>query len=182
MEFDYLKALSGDYSKNEILTDIMRAYGKDVWNYAFSLCGKSEMADDIAQDVFLKVLQKIDTFRGEASMKTWLLKITRTTALNHRTTWFIRKVIPLGKGFENEEYGDSPSAESKAFETITLNDAWQNVMKLPTKLREVMVLFAYHEMSQKEIAETIGIPEGTVKSRLHHARIRFAKLHERSSE
>ncbi|WP_235426996.1 RNA polymerase sigma factor [Cohnella kolymensis] len=165
MEFDYLKALTGEYSKNQILTDIMRAYGKDVWNYAYSLSGKREMADDILQDVFFKALRKLDTFRGEASMKTWLLKITRNTALNYKTTWFIRKVIPIDKWFEDGNNGNHPSAETTAVQSIQLNDAWIQVMKLPVKYREVLILYAYHGMTQKEIAETIGVPEGTVKSR-----------------
>jgi len=178
VEFDYLKALTGDYSKNQVLTDIMRSHYKDVWNYAFSISGKPEMADDITQDVFFKVLQSLDTFRGESSMKTWLLKITRNTAFNHQKTWFIRKVIPVDKWFESGNY---PSAESTVMEGFRLNDAWVHVMQLPVKYREVLLLFAYHDMTQKEIAELIGIPEGTVKSRLHHARTRFGNKFERGN-
>ncbi|TJY40857.1 sigma-70 family RNA polymerase sigma factor [Cohnella pontilimi] len=160
----------------------MRSYGKDVWNYAFALSGTRDMADDIMQDVFFKALKHLDTFRGESSMKTWLLKITRNTALNHKTTWFIRKVVPIDKWLEHGNKSEFPSAETKALERIQLNEAWTHVMKLPVKFREVLILFAYHGMTQKEIAETIRIPEGTVKSRLHHARIRFAEHYQRGDD
>jgi RNA polymerase sigma-70 factor (ECF subfamily) len=171
-EFDYLKHLSDGYPKNEILQHIAETYGTDLWNYAFSIVGKPELADDITQDVFIKVLEKLQTFRGESSMKTWLLSITRNTAINSRTKWLIRKTFLIDKWTDRHSY---PSAETEAIEQIEMNNAWKMVMKLPLKYREVLVLFVHHEMSQKEIAETIGVPEGTIKSRLHHARLKLAK-------
>jgi RNA polymerase sigma-70 factor (ECF subfamily) len=175
LEFDYVKNLADGFPKNEILQEITQAYGKELWNYAYSIVGNAEMTDDIVQDVFIKVLEKIHTFRGESSMKTWLLSITRHIAYNSKSTWFIRKVILTEKWRERHSH---PSAESEAIQQIEMNEAWQTVMKLPAKYREVLVLFVHHGMSQKEIAETIGVPEGTVKSRLHHARLKFAKQYE----
>jgi RNA polymerase sigma-70 factor (ECF subfamily) len=172
LEFDYLKHLAGGHSKNEIIQQITQAFGKELWNYAFSIVGNAEMADDIIQDVMIKVLEKLHTFRGQSSMKTWLLSITRNTAYNSRSTWFIKKTIPIEKWTDQHSY---PSAETEAIEQIEMNNAWETVMKLPVKYREVLVLFVHHDMSQKEIAETIGVPEGTIKSRLHHARLKFAK-------
>lgn len=170
--FDYLKHLAEGHPKKEILQNIAEAYGKELWNYAFSIVGKAEIADDVIQDVFLKVLEKLQTFRGASSMKTWLLSITRNTAYNSRSKWLIRKTI----SFDNwSDQHSSPSAETVAIEHFELNNAWEVVMILPIKFREVLVLFAHHDMSVKEIAETTGVPEGTIKSRLHHARHKFAK-------
>jgi RNA polymerase sigma-70 factor (ECF subfamily) len=172
LDFDYLKHLSEGHSNNDIIKEIIQAHGKELWNYAYSIVGNAEMTDDIMQDVFIKVVNKLHTFRGASSIKTWLLSITRNTAYNSKSTWFIRKVLPFEKWSERQSY---PSAESEAIEQIEMNDAWETVMKLPVKYREVLVLMVHHDMSQKEIAETIGVPEGTVKSRLHHARLKFAK-------
>ncbi|MFC5407024.1 RNA polymerase sigma factor [Cohnella soli] len=178
MEFEYLKSLTGDYPRGEILTDMVRCFGKDVWNYALSISGKPEMADDITQDVFFKALKKLDTFRHESSMKTWLLRITRNSALNYKSNYFFKKVTLVDKWFESQPGLDHPSAESVALERIQLNEAWKIVLQLPTKYREVLVLFAFHEMTHNEIAQTVGIPEGTVKSRLHKTRILFAQKFE----
>jgi len=175
-EFDYVKHLSEGHPKNEIIKHIAEVYGKDLWNYAFSIVGKAELADDIIQDVFIKVIEKLQTFRGGSSMKTWLLSITRNTAYNSRSKWFIRKTTSFDKWADSYSY---PSAETEAIKQIEMNDTWKIVMGLPIKFREVLVLYVHHDMSHREIAETIGVPEGTVKSRLHHARLKFAKQYNR---
>lgn len=82
--------------KNVILEDLMVAYGEDVWNYAFFLTRQSELSDDITQDVFVRVYERLFSYRGEASVKTWLLTITRNLVRDHwRSAWF-RKVMPFG--------------------------------------------------------------------------------------
>ncbi|WP_239617694.1 RNA polymerase sigma factor [Cohnella mopanensis] len=174
-----MKHLSDGHPKNEIIQHIAEKYGNDLWNYAFSIVGKPEIADDILQDVFIKILEKLQTFRGGSSMKTWLLSITRNTAYNSRSKWLIRKTFSIDKWSDQHSY---PSAETEAIEQIEMNNAWKIVMKLPVKYREVLVLFVHHDMSQKEIAQTIGVPEGTIKSRLHYARLKFSKHYYRGVE
>ena len=158
--------------RNEALDELMNLYGQDVWNLAFSLTRRAEAADDIAQDVFVKAYQKWETYRGEASMKTWLLKIARNTAYDYQRSAFWRKVT-LVDYFADR--GAHPSAEEEALERLVQDDAWQAVLRLPVKYREVMVLHFHHQLSVAEIAELLGALESTVKSRLRRAR---AKLQE----
>lgn len=175
-EFDYLKHLTEGYPKSEIIKKIAETHGKDIWNYAYSIAGNATMADDITQDVLLKVMEKIQTFRGASSMKTWLLSITRNTAYTIRYKQQVKRFISFGQVDEQLHY---PSAERVVMDKLDMNEAWEAVMTLPVKYREVLVLFGYHEMSMKQISETLGVPEGTVKSRLHHARIKLARWQER---
>lgn len=175
-EFDYLKYLSEGHHKNQMIQQIAEVYGKDMWNYAFSIVGEAEIADDILQDVFLKIFEKLHTFRGGSSIKTWLLSITRNTAYNSRSKLRIRKTLSLERWTHRQFH---PSAESVVIEQIELHHAWKAVLKLPVKFREVLVLYVHHGMSVKEIAETLDVPEGTIKSRLHHARLKFAKQYNR---
>lgn len=90
------------------LDNLMKEYGQDVWNFAYLICKKRDMADDITQDVFLQAYRHMSPFRGEASLKTWLLKITRNISYNYRNTAFIRKVMLVD--FVERE-GAYPSAE-----------------------------------------------------------------------
>nr|WP_255570343.1 sigma-70 family RNA polymerase sigma factor [Cohnella sp. CFH 77786] len=147
--------------------ELMVTYGKDVWNYAFLLTRSPEMADDVSQDVFLRVYRKIGSFRGESSMRTWLLAITRNIAVNHRRAAFVRKVMLVDRQVTRETH---PSAEQDAMGRMLSEEIWELVMRLPAKFREVLVLDAKYGMTQKEIAQLLGVSEGTVKSRLSRAR------------
>ncbi|RIE03121.1 RNA polymerase sigma factor [Cohnella faecalis] len=157
----------------------MASYGQEVWNLAYLLTRKHEMADDITQDVFLKAHANIRAFRGDSSIKTWLLTITRNLAINSLRTAFMRKVtlvawvMPQGAG---------PSAEQEAMDNEWTSRVWLNVLKLPVKLREVLVLHAKYEMSTKDIAKMLQLSEGTVKSRLSRARSKMSEYRRESEE
>ncbi|AQR78382.1 RNA polymerase sigma factor [Paenibacillus larvae] len=147
--------------------DLMRQYGRDVWNYAFFLTKSSHVADDISQDVFVRAYTKLHTFRGESSVKTWLFTITRNLVMNHKHSAFIRKVT-LVDFFQHEH--EQKSAEERCLQDMNIREIWKLVLMLPDKYREVLVLDAKYELSTAEMAKLLGISEGTVKSRLHRAR------------
>ncbi|MFF2093081.1 RNA polymerase sigma factor [Paenibacillus sp. NPDC058174] len=180
MDFTYLETLSDGYNREQILSDLILAYRNEVWDYALSLTRSPHMADDIAQDVFLAVYEKLHTFRGEASIKTWLLRITRNISFNRRKSSFVRRVLLMKDLPENGS--NSPSAEIEAMDNLFSSEAWRLVLQLPVKQREVMVLHAHHSLSHEEIASLLRLPVGTVKSRLHHARIKLAKSYEGGQE
>ncbi|KIL40154.1 hypothetical protein SD70_15905 [Gordoniibacillus kamchatkensis] len=151
---------------------VIHQHWKEVWNYAYFLTGNRDTADDLTQDVFAKAYRDIASFRGEASVKTWLIKITRNTAANYRKSAFFRKV----RLFANVSVGGTaPSAEREYFSRLHASSVWDAVMKLPAKFREVLLLDARYELSNEEIAELLGISVGTVKSRIHRARAKISK-------
>jgi len=157
----------------DILSDLIAKYGQEVWNYAYFVTKNRSMADDITQDVFIQAYRHIASFRKESSVKTWLLKITRNISYNYRSSAFIRKVLLVDIIAPG---GTSRSAEQAYLEQEATNDVWKHVMSLPTKHREVLVLHAKYQLTLKEIADVLQISEGTVKSRLHHARKRMIEL------
>lgn len=176
--FEYLKYVSETTDQKTILRNLMETYGNDVWNYAFSICRNSDLADDITQDAFLKVYRNLTTFRGEASVKTWLLTITRNTTYDYLRKAFWRKVTLVGF---IQSTGTSLSAETEAMEKLYASDIWKKVISLPPKYREILILHAHYQLSTKEMASILNISEGTVKSRLHHARLKVVKLKEREA-
>ncbi|WP_336785250.1 RNA polymerase sigma factor [Paenibacillus sp. MMO-177] len=153
------------------LIELMDTYGQDVWNLAYIITRRHDLSDDIAQDVFLKVYQTIGSFRGASSIRTWLLAMTRNTAINYKRTAFMRRVLLVGRGAAHD--GESPSAEQEAMRLAFTSELWNAVLELPVKLREVLVLHAKYELTTKEIADALGLPEGTVKTRLSRARKRM---------
>ncbi|MBY0597558.1 RNA polymerase sigma factor [Bacillus bingmayongensis] len=152
---------------------VIREYWQDVWNYSFIITKDTHLSDDITQEVFIKVFKKWDSFRNESSVKTWLLKITRNTALNYLKSSYFKR-ISLVSFFRNDK--EYPSAEKQFLQKETMNEVWDIVLKLPQKHREVLILDAKYELSYDEIAETLGVSIGTVKSRLHRARARVSKI------
>ncbi|BBI31662.1 RNA polymerase sigma factor [Cohnella abietis] len=182
MRFNYLKHITDGLDKPGLFSELMMTYGKDVWHYAYFMTKRRDLADDITQDVFVKVYEHLDTFRGGSSVKSWLLTITRNTSLDYLKTAWIRRVQLVPSWFR-QDY--QRSAENEWFSSEEKNHIWSLVLDLPRKQREVLLLFAHHHLSMKEIAELLELSEGTVKSRLHRARqamgsLMSASLSERS--
>ncbi|WNQ11292.1 RNA polymerase sigma factor [Paenibacillus aurantius] len=154
------------------LDGLMKDYGKDIWNYAYFLTGDRHAADDLSQEVFLRAYRSIGNFRGEATVKTWLLRITRNLALNHRRSAFIRRVTLLDR---IQRQGSVRSAEEAFLDAEVADGIWRAVLRLPVPFREVLLLDMQHGMSMEEIAGMLHVSVGTVKSRLHRARAKVTK-------
>jgi RNA polymerase sigma factor (sigma-70 family) len=173
--FEFLKYMVESDDNKTLLDELMTAYGKDVWNYAYSITRKWDLADDITQEVFIKVFRNMHAFRRDASVKTWLLTITRNTAIDYQRSAFFRKVTLSDAALD---YGQRRSVEHEIMEQAAVNDLWRIVLELPTKLREVIILYAHNQLSLKEIAQVLDVTEGTVKSRMFHARKKLSKMKE----
>lgn len=169
MAFEYLRYVAGGIDRNAVLHELITVLGKDVWDYAFFLTLRPEVADDITQEVFLKVYEKLNGFRGESTMRTWLLAITRNKVRDHWKSSWIKRVTLVDRLFPASH---QPSAENEVLGKLAEDEVWEQVLKLPPKLREVLLLYTRHRMSMSDIAHVMGITEGTVKSRLHRARLK----------
>nr|WP_258171133.1 sigma-70 family RNA polymerase sigma factor [Paenibacillus sp. R14(2021)] len=168
MQFEYLKHVTDGLDRHAVLNELMAAYGKDVWNFAFFYTHSREMADDIAQDVFVKVFQQLYDFRGQSSIKTWLLSITRNTARDVLRSAWVRRVVLFDTIRTRSHH--SPSAERESLDKLMTEEIWAVVLKLPRKLREVLLLNSHYDLSMQEMADLLQVSIGTVKSRLHRAR------------
>ena len=153
--------------------ELMLRYGQDVWNYAFFITKRRDLADDITQEVFLRAYRNVGEFRGESTVKTWLLKITRNLSFSTRKSAFFSRVFVTASLGER---GASPSAESEYLARAASDEIWLAVMSLPLKFREVLLLEIKSDMSMREIAFLLGISEGTAKSRLHRARAKVTAI------
>ena len=158
-----------------------------AYSHAHNLLGDPDLANDAAQESFIKVFQKINGFRG-GSFRAWVLKIVTKTSFD-----LIRKAgrcstQPLYPMIDDDEF-ESPAwiADPSASVEETIQQTEGNARlyrlldELPVDYRSVVMLVDLHEFGYAETANALGIPLGTVKSRLVRARIKLRnKLQDRS--
>ena len=144
----------GDVNTQSI-DEIVNKYADMVYRIALTQVKSTYDAQDIFQEVFLRLLKHIDTIESEEHLKAWLIRVTLNCAKTNLTSAWRRNTQPM----ENE-------AEMAVFETREQLDLYEHLQKLPKKYRTVLYLFYYEELSIKEICETTGQKEPTVKSQL----------------
>jgi RNA polymerase sigma-70 factor (ECF subfamily) len=150
-----------------------------VYNLALRLTGNASDAEDLAQDSLLRALKALSGFRGESDSKTWAYRITvntwknRVRAEKRRGFW---RTVSLGLfcGEEGDEEppfkADDPPLDRGLEKTEAQAEVRTALRELDPEDRAVIILREVQEQSYAEIAEVLGVPEGTVKSRLFRAR------------
>jgi len=167
--------------------EVVRLYQNKVFNLVYRMIGNQEEAEDLAQEVFVTVFKSVDSFRGEAKFSTWLYRIAANHCKN-RMKYLGRRSYKqtgeLDEAAEREAQSAQPSSlhprvdgPDAVFEGLELERAVQRSMQaLDPEHREVIVLRDIEDLSYEEIAEITGVELGTVKSRLHRARLQLKEL------
>lgn len=166
------RAARGDRDAKRLLFERFR---EAAYVVAFRVTGRAEDALDVVQDAFIRAFESLGDFQRDASFKTWLLRIVTNRGLDLLRARKVRLAVPID-GDEDEsrpqpagpEEGDDPAAGMEQQELAARIAS--AVDALPPEQRAVFALFATGELSYAQIAETLGIPIGTVMSRLFHAR------------
>src|SRR3954453_6443046 len=167
------QCLSGDQAAWEI---IVRQNWRKVFNVAYKFVGKHDEAEDLTQDIFLKIFKALSTFDRRANFQTWIISISRNLCIDHyRSVRKERQTIARDVDSSElqpatRERGPSPQAEHPD-RGAQLRQALET---LPIALRTAVVLRDLQELSYQEIADRLGLPEGTVKSRINRGRIELA--------
>jgi RNA polymerase sigma-70 factor (ECF subfamily) len=172
------RCLRGDESAWE---DLVRLHTRRVYGLCYRFTGSGSEAQDLTQEVFLRVFRTIRTFRSaEGSFGTWLARVTRNLLIDHyrrtrqeRVTDSIEDQLPT-----IEESGAVASARpDRAVAGREASEILQaTLQKLSPDLREAVILRDLQEMEYREIAGVLDIPEGTVKSRINRGRAELARL------
>jgi len=140
-------------------------YKKGIYNFVLKLCGNSFTSEDITQETFLKVYQKIDSFKGNSAFSTWLFKIARNLIVDE-----------LRKEKRKEEHKKEMEPDRKENDDEMREIIKKGVLKLEDDLREVIILRGYYNLSYKEISEITGYKEQDVKYYLFKARTKLREI------
>lgn len=179
------RCLSGDAAAWE---DIVRRYQRRIYNICYRFAGSAEDADDLTQEVFIKMYRTLDSYDVErGAFLTWVTTVTRNLLVDHfRKGKHDRLTDSLDAGLSNEE--DSRTLGEQIQDRATLSPdeqvrsretgeaVHQALQKLSPELREAVILRDLQDMDYKEIAAVLKVPEGTVKSRINRGRAELARL------
>ena len=153
------------------LDQFYRAHAKVVLSWVIRLGGPRMDSEDVAQEVFVIALRRIHTFRGDAKVTTWLFAITRNVVNNRRRRLAIRRFVGMDR---IESLPDENASTDDYLHRKQQRRLVQSALEcLPQKQREVIVLMDLEERSANEASEMLGVPPGTIYSRLHYARKAF---------
>jgi RNA polymerase sigma factor (sigma-70 family) len=190
-EQDEALALAAQQGNKQAFAALVDRYKSRVYQTLYQVVGNDEDAQDLAQEVFLKVYRSLSGYRGDAAFSTWLHRV----ALNLAFDWLrARKRRPLqvpletpvgsGERRQMEITSHREGPEEQAIRKERHMHLHQAVQHLTTEYREVVVLYHIHQLSYQEIAERLGCPVRTVETRLYRARglLRQWLTHEEGGE
>ena len=152
---------------NKEITRLIEEYGNDVLRIATVILKSKELAEDVYQETFLRVVRSYSSYRRESSEKTWIISIAVNICRDYIRSAWKRRVVVTDDFLTYTADSDTEEIIEKRSEKQALINA---IMKLPDKYREIIHLFYYQEMGVNDIAKVLRIPGGTVKSRLFKAR------------
>jgi RNA polymerase sigma-70 factor (ECF subfamily) len=175
------RCLNGDQAAWE---EVVRLYRRKVFNIAYKFVGRHDLAEDLTQEIFLKLYKSLDTFDRRANFQTWLISVARNLCIDYyRSARKEREAI-------NREIDPADltpvstdvSVDSRLEHRDRVRLLRQALDRLPPALRTAVMLRDIHELSYQEIADRLRLPEGTVKSRINRGRTELARQIQRLRE
>src|SRR4051812_20689706 len=168
------RCLQGD---QDAWQQIVRQHWRKVFNLAYKFVGRHDEAEDLTQDIFLKIFKALHTFDRRANFQTWLISISRNLCIDHYRS--VRKeretmardvdasaLMPVSR--ERGPHSQLEQTDLKALIQRALAE-------LPPSLRQAVVMRDLQEFSYQEIADRLSLPEGTVKSRINRGRLELKR-------
>lgn len=153
---------------DQALEQLLDLYEARVYRMAVVMLGDAGRAEEVTQDVFLKLWRALPSYDGRAALSTWLYTIARNTCLSALRSESYRRAAPLEPHHEPRVSGIGPL-------DVALT---QCLDRLPPIQRQVLTLFYFEDRSVAEVAALLDVPEGTVKSHLHRARLALGAMME----
>lgn len=163
---------------------IVRLHWRKVFNLAYKFVGKHDEAEDLTQEIFLKIFKALATFDRRANFQTWLISVSRNLCIDHyRSVRKERETIARDVDPGTLTPTASDPGPLRALERRDLKElVRQGLERLPRPLRTAVILRDLHELSYQEIALQLHVPEGTVKSRINRGRLELARQIRRLQE
>ena len=162
----------------EAFDQLVDLYTRRIYNFALRLSGNPDDAEDITQETFIRVFNAVGSFRGDATFSTWVFRIAHNVFLDMRKMvkahpqTSLQDVVELDESEVTRQIEDTAPLPDEVAQTSELSRILMDAINsLPDYQRAMVVLYHTQRKSYEEIAEIMGLPIGTVKSRLNRARL-----------
>jgi RNA polymerase sigma-70 factor, ECF subfamily len=156
---------------------IVRQHWRKVFNLAYKFVGRHDEAEDLTQDIFLKIFKALHTFDRRANFQTWLISISRNLCIDHYRS--VRKERETMARDVDASMLTPVSRERGPYRQLEDSDLQRQIRQaleeLPPSLRQAVELRDLQELSYQEIADKLALPEGTVKSRINRGRLELKR-------
>ena len=155
--------------------ELYRAHAGRLFSLTCRMLGNPADAEDLLQDVFLAAHRKLDTFRGDSALGTWLYRLATNLCLDHLRSRAAR-TSQVTDALDDEPWIPDAASRGLAERTVSRMDLERAIAVLPAGCRAAFVLHDVEGLEHQEIARVLGIAEGTSKSQVHKARMRLRAL------
>jgi RNA polymerase sigma-70 factor, ECF subfamily len=154
--------------------EMYRAHSGRLYSVAYRMLGNQADAEDLLQEIFLTAHRKLDSFRGESALGTWLYRLATNLCLDHLRSRAAR-TDQLTDALDDGYAVPDTAARGLADRTVTKMDLERALAQLPDGCRAAFVLHDVEGLEHREVAQALGIAEGTSKSQVHKARLRIRR-------
>jgi RNA polymerase sigma-70 factor (ECF subfamily) len=155
--------------------ELYRAHAGKLFSVACRMLGNASDAEDLLQEIFLSAHRKLESFRGESALGTWLYRLATNQCLDYLRSRAAR-TNQVTDGFDDEPGSYEPGSRGLAEQAVTKMDLERALAQLPEGCRAAFLLHDVQGLEHREVAEALGIAEGTSKSQVHKARLRLRAL------
>jgi RNA polymerase sigma-70 factor, ECF subfamily len=170
------RCLQGDDAAWEV---VVNSYAKRIYNLSYRYTCRRDEAEDLTQDIFIRVYQNLKSFRSESgSFQSWVMKIGRNLIIDHyrRTRRFQQSAGTEEMEAMNLKDDRLPNPQRSVEQSEAATFLMEGLQGLSPELKEAIILRDLEDLTYQDIAELLGIPEGTVKSRINRGRLELARL------
>lgn len=178
---------AGNYT---VFTEIIELFKNRIFGMAYKFTNDYNEAQDLSQDIFLKIYKEISSFRFESKLSTWIYRVAMNTCLDWKRKNI--KIKNLSTNITNDENeiievdikDESPLPDEICIQSESQREIHKLISDLPDIYKTVIIMYHFNNMSYEEISTALGLPERTVETRLYRARRllreELSKLKERS--
>ncbi len=155
--------------------ELIERYGRRIYNIAFQFAGNTAEAEDLTQEIFLKLYRNLGRYRGDVPLAGWTLRLSRNLCVDHyRRTRTERRTVVVSDEVLRRQAGDMNTA-ARAERRERLRMVYQALEEMPEAFAEILMLRDLQGLSYADICVFLDLPEGTMKSRLRRARLELMR-------
>ena len=175
--------LAGDHTAWEA---IVRQHNQRIYNLAYRFTGRFDEAEDLTQEIFLKVYRTLNSYRAESgALVTWIVRVGRNHIIDHYRKFKTERTHTDSLEVEYEKAEENPARYANPAQALEQRELSERVhhalLKISEDLREAVILRDLEEFTYEEIASMLDLPLGTVKSRINRGRAELARLLKKES-